>query len=201
MTDSDSDTLLSKRTSRGSSKSRVNNKDDEQDSDFSDNIPLNSRIKRSQDSKKSTPNKRNTRKTTKEPAKKSKPAPKSKPPNKQKKKPKKSENDSENEDANKDIKKQFRDGQKYITPPNGDATRAFYESLYNENPYSIIALKYCVENGVLMGAKHSNAYKRLEHLRESGHLKRSLGGIQDEAIECLKRFDNKNGGFPKGWDH
>lgn len=199
MSDSDSDAVLSRRVSRRSSRSSAI-KYEEPDSDFSDSAPLNTRIKKPREAKKSTPIKRTTKKTSKEPVKKSKPAPKSS--SIQKKKPsKKKENDSENEDVNKDIKKQFRDGQKYITPPNGDATRAFYESLYNENPYSIIALKYCVENGVLMGVKHANAYKRLEHLRESGLLKRAVGGIQNEAVECLKRFDSKNGGFPKGWDH
>lgn len=199
MSDSDSDVVLSKRISRRPSRSCAINKYEELDSDFSDSVSLNTRVKKPRESKKSTPIK-DTKKASKVPVKKSKPIPKSS--SVPKKRPsKKSENDSENEDVNKDIKKQFRDGQKYITPPNGDATRAFYESLYNENPYSIIALKYCVENGVLMGAKHANAYKRLEHLRESGLLKRSVGGIQDDAIECLKHFDNKSGGFPKGWDH
>lgn len=196
MSDSDSDTVLSKRISKRSSKSCANIKNEELDSDFSDNIPLNSRIKKkAQRPKKTAADTKNTKKASKKPTKKAKSA--SKPPSKPRKRQSiKSENDSEDDDINKDIKKQFRDGQKYITPPNGDATRAFYESLYNENPYSIIALKYCVENGILMGAKHSSAYKRLEHLRESGLLKRSLGGIQNEAIESLKRFDSKNGGFP-----
>lgn len=198
MSESDSDAVLSKRISKRSSKSCNIIKNEESDSDFSDNVPLNSRAKKKVQKSKRTL--ANTKKTSKKPTKKTKPAPKStsKPKKKQQKK---NENDSENDDVSKDIKKFFRDGQKYITPPNGDATRAFYESLYNENPYSIIALKYCVENGVLMGAKHANAYKRLEHLRENGLLKRSSGGIQNEAIECLKRFDSKNGGFPKGWDH
>ncbi|OII71713.1 uncharacterized protein cubi_00520 [Cryptosporidium ubiquitum] len=198
MSDSDSDIALSKRISKRPSKLCVNIKSEGSDSDFSDNIPLTSRVqKKTQKPRKTVTN---TKKTSKKSTKKTKTTtkPSSKPKRKQ---PIKSENDSEDDDVNRDIKKQFRDGQKYITPPNGDATRAFYESLYNENPYSIIALKYCVENGVLMGAKHTNAYKRLEYLRESGLLKRSSGGIQSEAVECLKRFDSKNGGFPKGWDH
>ncbi|KAH8581716.1 uncharacterized protein ELE39_001846 [Cryptosporidium sp. chipmunk genotype I] len=201
MSDSDSNTVLSKRISKRSSKSCVNIKSEESDSEFSDNVPLNSRIKKkAQENKKTVAKTKNSKKTSKKPTKKPEPAPKSSTKSRKKQSIKKEE-DSENDDINKDIKKQFRDGQKYITPPNGDATRAFYESLYNENPYSIIALKYCVENGILMGAKHVNAYKRLEHLKESGLLKRSVGGIQNEAIELLKRFDSKNGGFSKGWDH
>ncbi|KAH8740951.1 hypothetical protein FG386_002497 [Cryptosporidium ryanae] len=112
-------------------------------------------------------------------------------------KKKKSENNSDIDETSKDFGKLFREGQKYITPPNGDATRAFYESLYEENPYSIIALKYCVENGVLLGNKHVIAYERLEFLRENGFLKRSVGGLQEEAIEQLKLFDSKRCGFPR----
>ena len=104
-------------------------------------------------------------------------------------------NNSDIDDTLKDTGRLFREGQKYITPPNGDATRAFYESLYEENPYSIIALKYCVENGVLLGNKHAVAHSRLEFLRERGFLKRSIGGLQEEAIKHLRLFDDKKCGF------
>ncbi|KAH7648693.1 hypothetical protein FG379_002163 [Cryptosporidium bovis] len=108
------------------------------------------------------------------------------------------DNNSDIDEYSRDIGKLFREGQKYITPPNGDATRAFYESLYEENPYSIIALKYCVENGILLGNKHVIAYERLEFLREKGFLKRAIGGLQKEAIEQLRLFDSKRCGFPGG---
>jgi len=48
-------------------------------------------------------------------------------------------------------------GQKNPIPPlvrifnnfQGDPVRAFYESLYEQKPNSIMALKYCIENGCL----------------------------------------------------
>ena len=40
-------------------------------------------------------------------------------------------------------------GQKNSTPPTGDATRAFYESLLEQRPDSMMAKKYCVEYGCL----------------------------------------------------
>ncbi len=40
-------------------------------------------------------------------------------------------------------------GQKYQTPPDGDGTRAFYESLLEQKPESRMAEKYCLEYGVL----------------------------------------------------
>ncbi|KAF7457855.1 hypothetical protein HWI79_1421 [Cryptosporidium felis] len=197
MSDSDSDVVLSKRVINKALNSKCRIKDEMPDSDSQDNMPLSRRINKKRAPKKSTNSKATKIETKTQLSKKNKPTPKRSV--KQKKSlSNKNENDSENDEITKDIKNQFREGQKFITPPNGDATRAFYESLYNENPYSIIALKYCVENGVLMGAKHSNANERLECLRENGLLKRSLGGLQNEAVECLRRFDAKKGGFSKG---
>jgi hypothetical protein len=40
-------------------------------------------------------------------------------------------------------------GQKYPTPPQGDALRAYYESMLEQKPNSILALKWCVEYGCL----------------------------------------------------
>eukprot|EP00927_Polykrikos_kofoidii_P074629 TRINITY_DN70664_c0_g1_i1.p2 TRINITY_DN70664_c0_g1~~TRINITY_DN70664_c0_g1_i1.p2 ORF type:complete len:144 (-),score=23.85 TRINITY_DN70664_c0_g1_i1:367-798(-) len=42
-----------------------------------------------------------------------------------------------------------KQGQKYPTPPDDDATRMFYESLFHENSSSKMAIKYCVERGIL----------------------------------------------------
>lgn len=212
MSDSDSDVILSKRISKLPSIKFSDIKNETFDSEFPKE-QLNGKKGTSRTRK--TDNLRKTKKTTKKTAKRTtkkttnKTTKKTSNTNKKKDKPvlsrqKKKEairstkNDSDLDEIPNDVRKQFREGQKFITPPNGDATRAFYESLYEENPYSIIALKYCVENGVLLGAKHAIAFERLEFLREGGYLKRSLGGIQKEAVEYLKSFDNKKGGFSEG---
>ena len=40
-------------------------------------------------------------------------------------------------------------GQKYPTPDEEDGARAFYSSLFSQNPESEIAKKYCLEYGLL----------------------------------------------------
>ena len=45
--------------------------------------------------------------------------------------------------------KEWMPGQKYDTPDEGDGTRIFYETLLMQKPDCIMAMKYCVENGLL----------------------------------------------------
>merc|ERR1711934_1154273 len=71
-------------------------------------------------------------------------------------------------DANLDQRSLFKIGQKFLTPPAADATRAFYESLYKENPDSKIAIKFCVENGLFAVDQHKKMYKRFMHLKDKG---------------------------------
>jgi hypothetical protein len=40
-------------------------------------------------------------------------------------------------------------GQRRQEPSLDDPTRAFYESLHEQNPHSLMAKKYCLENGLL----------------------------------------------------
>ena len=58
--------------------------------------------------------------------------------------------DEEEEEKNdEDWEDLLLPGQKHPTPPIGDASRAFYESLLEQKPNSIMALKWCVEYGCL----------------------------------------------------
>merc|ERR1711985_228106 len=57
-------------------------------------------------------------------------------------------------DAELDQRKLFKEGQRFLTPPVADATRAFYESLYAENPDSKIAIRFCVEYGLFSRDEH-----------------------------------------------
>eukprot|EP00331_Platyophrya_macrostoma_P024091 CAMPEP_0176450766 /NCGR_PEP_ID=MMETSP0127-20121128/27360_1 /TAXON_ID=938130 /ORGANISM="Platyophrya macrostoma, Strain WH" /LENGTH=236 /DNA_ID=CAMNT_0017838541 /DNA_START=65 /DNA_END=775 /DNA_ORIENTATION=+ len=61
-----------------------------------------------------------------------------KPPKKRKRK------DDDDDDA-----EVFLPGQKYSTPSDDDPSRAFYYSLYEQNPKSMMALKWCLEYGLL----------------------------------------------------
>ena len=77
-----------------------------------------------------------------------------------KKKTKNKDDESQNEEE------EFEDfilpGQKNSTPPAGDATRAFYESLLEQRPDSLMAKKYCVEYGCLEPDKANEFIKELE---------------------------------------
>merc|ERR1712137_617739 len=65
--------------------------------------------------------------------------------------------------------KLFKDGQKNITPIAADATRAFYESLLKEKPDSKLAIKFCVEYGVMASpAEHKKLLAKYLKLKEKG---------------------------------
>ena len=71
-----------------------------------------------------------------------------------------SQNISEEEDNFEEI---LIIGQKHPTPPAGDATRAFYESLLEQRPDSIMAKRYCVDYGCLDNDKAKEFIKILEN--------------------------------------
>lgn len=80
------------------------------------------------------------------------------------KKEKKDKRRNEKERKDLDLRKFFKVGQKYLTPSVADATRAFYTSLFEENPESKIAISYLVENGILGLEKHRRLYKKYERI-------------------------------------
>lgn len=67
-----------------------------------------------------------------------------------------------------DARKHFREGQKFVTPIQGDATRGFYESLLEEKPDSPMAIRFCIEYGVLSGDKLKHYLKQYNKLKDSG---------------------------------
>ena len=82
---------------------------------------------------------------------------------KPKKKKSKDEYSQKDEDENEESYEDFiLPGQKFSTPPAGDATRAFYESLLEQRPDSMMAKKYCVEYGCLDADKANEFIKELE---------------------------------------
>ncbi|CDR95059.1 hypothetical protein, conserved [Babesia bigemina] len=83
-------------------------------------------------------------------------------------------------------------GQKHITPPKGDGTRGFYESLYEANPRSIIAIVYCVEYGLFGGLKHQELLEQYQELRKEGLLKGGNGGVRPLAVKFLDKFNAKS---------
>ena len=78
------------------------------------------------------------------------------------KKKKSKEEDSQNEEQEESYEDFILPGQKNSTPPAGDATRAFYESLLEQRPDSLMAKKYCVEYGCLDAEKANEYLKELE---------------------------------------
>ncbi|CAE7765163.1 ATG18A [Symbiodinium microadriaticum] len=67
-----------------------------------------------------------------------------------------------------DHRKLFKEGQKALTPPVADPTRAFYESLLEEKPDSAIAIRFCVEHGVKPNEEHKKLLKKYSVLKEKG---------------------------------
>ena len=78
------------------------------------------------------------------------------------KKKKSKEEESQNEEDEESFEDFILPGQKNSTPPAGDATRAFYESLLEQRPDSLMAKKYCVEYGCLDAEKATEFLKELE---------------------------------------
>lgn len=88
-----------------------------------------------------------------------------------------------------DARRYFKQGQKFITPPNGDGTRGFYESLFEENRSSLVALRYVVEWGVLTGTLLHESLPRYFALREKGAFKGAAGGLQKAFMNGLDQAD------------
>lgn len=70
-------------------------------------------------------------------------------------------------DRRLDMRNKFKEGQRHLTPPIADATRAFYESLLQENPRSKIAIKFIVEHGVLPLEEHKKLLSHYHALKAS----------------------------------
>jgi hypothetical protein len=101
-------------------------------------------------SKNNTPSKKNTPKKKNTPRLKKKDSEtKSKKNNTKPKKVAKKVEDDEDAEQNDDFEELLLPGQKYPTPPQGDACRAYYESLLEQKSDSFLALKWCVEYGCL----------------------------------------------------
>ncbi|EZG79712.1 hypothetical protein GNI_024630 [Gregarina niphandrodes] len=81
----------------------------------------------------------------------------------------------------------FKEGQVKACPPMGDAQRAFYESLLAENPRSIIAIKYCVEQGVLMGTQAKETLRKYYALKDVGAFRPiNLGGLKPQFASVFE---------------
>merc|ERR1712087_760631 len=96
--------------------------------------------------------------------------------------------------AELDHRKLFKEGQRNLTPPVADSTRAFYESLLEENPESKIAIKFCVEYGVLPLEQHKKLLHKYNKLREKGAF--SMGALVKKMVE-KKEMKEKDGGKEK----
>ena len=67
-----------------------------------------------------------------------------------------------------DARRHFKEGQRFVTPINGDSTRGFYESLLAEKPHSHLAVRYCVENGLFPPDKHEALLAQYLGFKSSG---------------------------------
>ncbi|CDJ43208.1 hypothetical protein, conserved [Eimeria tenella] len=144
-----------------------------------DDIPLKQRVAKKKSASKK-PVKEKAPKNPKKEAPKPKASPKAKaaPRARSKKVGKERSLEEEENLLPNDARKYFKQGQKFITPPNGDGTRGFYESLFEENRNSLVALRYLVEWGVLTGTLLHESLPRYFALKDKGAFKGAGGGLQ-----------------------
>jgi hypothetical protein len=93
-----------------------------------------------------------------------------------------------------DARRYFKEGQRFVTPINGDSTRGFYESLLEEKPNSHLAIRYCVENGLFNNEKHSVLLKKYYQLKSSGIFNANRAALQRIAMKTggmIKESPNK----------
>eukprot|EP01057_Protomagalhaensia_wolfi_P005467 Protomagalhaensia_wolfi_Nauph_80__5466@NODE_598_length_2230_cov_187_559562_g448_i0_p2_GENE_NODE_598_length_2230_cov_187_559562_g448_i0NODE_598_length_2230_cov_187_559562_g448_i0_p2_ORF_typecomplete_len166_score29_79_NODE_598_length_2230_cov_187_559562_g448_i014761973 len=101
-------------------------------------------------------------------------------------------NNEEEDDEDSDVEEEtnrgvFKEGQRTVCPPMGDPARAFYESLIQEKPKSIIAIKWCIEHGVLMGSQLKQSLQYYKSLKSSGAFKPGfMGGLKPEFEYLFK---------------
>ena len=89
-----------------------------------------------------------------------------------------------------DARKYFKEGQKFVTPINGDSTRGFYESLLKEKPSSHLAIRYCVENGLFAGEKHAALLKKYYSLKSEGMFNSNRQALQRIAAKTGETVDD-----------
>ena len=82
-----------------------------------------------------------------------------------------------------DARRYFKEGQRFVTPINGDSTRGFYESLLEEKPESHLAIRYCIENGLFSGEKHAVLLKKYYSLKSSGIFNTNRQALQRIAMK------------------
>eukprot|EP00415_Alexandrium_ostenfeldii_P003918 UN3918 len=68
-----------------------------------------------------------------------------------------------------------------------DSTRAFYGSLLEENPESKIAIKFCVEYGLLPLDEHKRLLKKYLHLKEKG-----VYDVRAQIKRALEKKESKD---------
>ena len=89
-----------------------------------------------------------------------------------------------------DARKYFKEGQRFVTPINGDSTRGFYESLLKEKPSSHLAIRYCVENGLFAGEKHAALLKKYNSLKSEGIFNSNRQALQRIAAKTGETIDD-----------
>lgn len=86
----------------------------------------------------------------------------------------------------------YQEGQLFETPRKGDPSRTFYHTLLEENSDSLMALKYCIEYGVLSPEAHKNIYKKyLDHGLKKGKAVGTRGTTPPKKVPAKKKAPAK----------
>lgn len=79
------------------------------------------------------------------------------------------ESDSSDDDFINNLESKILPGQKFTTPSKGDPVRAFYESMLKQKSNSEMALKHCIEYGILNEKEAEEGLKKLSKLSKSSN--------------------------------
>lgn len=74
--------------------------------------------------------------------------------------------DNSEEEIENEIEDLLLPGQKYPTPPQGNSSRAFYESLLDQKAESIMALRYCIDYGCLDAERATRGMQIIEKAKK-----------------------------------
>ena len=72
-------------------------------------------------------------------------------------------------------------GQKFTTPSKGDPVRAFYESMLKQKPNSEMALKHCIEYGILNEKEAEEGIKKLNKLSSKANNEQNTNIKKDKS--------------------
>ena len=84
----------------------------------------------------------------------------------------------------------LKTGQKYPTPTPGHADRVFYESLFEQNPNSFMAMEYCINYGILDEEIVAKIYS--QYIKLKAKVKANGGMLPSSGLSSKSKSSSKS---------